>query len=79
MTADERVNVDGVQHTEQGKSPGDAIDDDLLSFGEELVDHCSEKEQMDKTPNPEGPWCGGDVGLLDIVVGVGGGGDGVDI
>lgn len=32
------IDIDGVEETEKRETPGDAIDDDFLSIGEELVD-----------------------------------------
>lgn len=44
------VDVDGVQDGEEGEAPGDAVDDDLLSAIEELVDDGSEEEEVNKRP-----------------------------
>ena len=44
------VDVDGVQDGEEGKTPGDAVDDDLLSAIEELVDDGSEEQEVNERP-----------------------------
>lgn len=44
------IDVDGVQDGEEGKAPGDAVNDDLLAAVEELVNHGSEKEKVDEGP-----------------------------
>lgn len=44
------MDVDGVEDAEERKIPGHAIDENTLPGGEELVDECSEKEQMNKGP-----------------------------
>ena len=44
------VDVDGVQDSKEGESPGDTVDDGLLAIGEELVDDRAEEEQVDQRP-----------------------------
>lgn len=44
------MNVDGVEDTKEREVPGHAVDDPALPGGEELVDECSEKEQMNERP-----------------------------
>lgn len=48
------VNVDGGQNTEEGKTPGDTINDDVFPSGEELVDNSTEKEDVNEGPARRG-------------------------
>lgn len=50
MVASPEVNVDRVEDTEERKTPGDAVDNDALALGEELVDDGAEEEQVDHRP-----------------------------
>jgi len=58
------VDVDGVEDGQQGEPPGDAVDDDALAGGEELVDDISEEKDVDDGPNVERIRRWGDIGLL---------------
>ena len=73
------MHVDRIEDGEEGEAPGDAVDDDALAGGEELVDDGAEEEEVDEGPDKEGPGRGRQVRLLPGVVDVGGGGDGVDV
>lgn len=44
------VDVDGVQDGKERQAPGDAVNDDLLSAVEELVNDSSEEEKVDEGP-----------------------------
>lgn len=75
-----QVDVDGVEDGEEGKAPGDAVDDYGLGVcGGELVDDGGEEEEMDDGPDGKGPAGRGEVGLLDGGVDGAGGGDGVEV
>jgi hypothetical protein len=50
MLMSPEIYVDGVENSQEREAPGDAIDDDLFSGGEELVDDCGEEEKVDKRP-----------------------------
>lgn len=50
MMTSPQVDVDCVENTEEGKTPGNAVDDDAFAFGEELVDDGAEEEQVDQRP-----------------------------
>lgn len=50
MLMSPEIDVDGVENSQEREAPGDAIDDDLFSGGEELVDDCGEEEKVDKRP-----------------------------
>lgn len=39
MVCGPEVDVNGTQDTEKGKAPGDAVNNDLLAGGKELVDN----------------------------------------
>ncbi len=51
------VHVDGVEDGEEGKTPADAVDDDLLAAVEELVDDGSEEQEVNE--GPVEAWSGG--------------------
>ena len=46
VVASPKVDVDGIEHSEQGKAPGNSVDDDAFSVGEELVDDGAQEEQV---------------------------------
>lgn len=50
MVAGPEVDVDGVEDGEEGEAPRDAVNDDGLARGEELVDDRSEEEEVDYRP-----------------------------
>jgi len=61
-----QVDVDRVEDGEEGKAPGDSVDDDGLGVrGGELVDDGAEQQEMDDGPDDKGPVGRGQVGLLD--------------
>lgn len=43
-------NVDGIQGSEQGETPGDALNDRAVAIFGELVDDGSEEKQVDDRP-----------------------------
>ncbi len=51
------VHVDGIEDGEEGKAPADAVDDDLLAAVKELVDDCSEEQEVNE--GPVETWSGG--------------------
>ena len=51
------VHVDGVEDSEEGKAPADAVNYDLLAAIEELVDDGAEKEEVNERPGEA--WSGG--------------------
>jgi hypothetical protein len=53
MVADEQVNVDGVEHTKQRKTPGNAVDDDAFTSIEELIDDGTEEKKVNEGPDPK--------------------------
>lgn len=73
------ADVDGVEDDEEGETPVDTIDDDLLSGFEELVDDGSEKEEVDDRPEAEYPGSGSEVSLLAGAVDWSRSSDGVDV
>lgn len=50
MLVGPNVDVDRVEDGEEREAPRDAIDDDALAAGEELVYDSAEKQEMDKRP-----------------------------
>ena len=50
-----QVHVDRVEDGEEGEAPRDAVDDDALAGGEELVDDGAEEEEVDEGPDAERP------------------------
>ena len=54
VVASPKVDVDGIEHSEQGKAPGNSVDDDAFSVGEELVDDGAQEEQVNQGPEPDG-------------------------
>ena len=73
------VDVDGVEDGEEGETPADAVDDDVLAVGRELVDDGAKEQEVNEGPDAERPGRRGDVGLLARRVGRGGPGDGVNV
>lgn len=43
MMAGPEIDVDGVQNGQERETPGDAVNDDALACGEELVDDGSKQ------------------------------------
>ena len=43
-------NIDGIQGSEQGETPGDALNDRAVPIFGELVDDGSEEKQVDDRP-----------------------------
>jgi len=74
-----KVHVDGVKDNKERKPPRNAINDNPFAVREELVDDGTEEEEVDEGPDEEGPWCGGDVCLLAIVIDSMGSSDCIDI
>jgi len=68
MLAAPDVDVNTSEDGEEWETPADAIDNSTFSGGEELVDHITEKEEMDQRPDKECPRCGGKVGLFSGMV-----------
>jgi len=79
MLMSPEIDVDGVENSQEREAPGDAIDDDLFSGGEELVDDCGEEEKVDKRPYEESPGSGCDVRFFGAKVDPRWGGYGVYI
>ena len=44
------MHVDRIEDGEEGEAPGDAVDDDALAGGEELVDDRAQEQEMDQRP-----------------------------
>ena len=44
------VDVDGVEHAEEGEPPPDAVNDDFLAALEELVDDGSKEQEVNERP-----------------------------
>ena len=44
------IDIDGIEDPEQGKSPRDSIDNDLLTCRKELVDDGTQEKEMDQGP-----------------------------
>lgn len=44
------VDVDGVKDAEEREAPGDAVNDDLLAVGEELIDNRPQEENVYHRP-----------------------------
>lgn len=49
------ADVDGVEDDEEGETPVYTVDDNLLAGFKELVDDCSEKEEVNDRPDAECP------------------------
>jgi hypothetical protein len=79
MVGSPEVYVDGVEDTKEGEPPGNTIYNDTLANGEELVDDCAKKQDMDDSPDEEGPGSRSDVCFLGIVVDRRGPSNGVDV
>lgn len=63
-----KVDVDGVQNSQEREAPGNRIDNDMLAIGEELVDDSSKKQNVDERPNEVRPGSWGHIGLLAAIV-----------
>ena len=50
MVGSPETDVDGVEDAEEWEPPGDAVNDDTLASGEELVDNGPKKQDMDDGP-----------------------------
>jgi hypothetical protein len=74
-----KINVDGIENGQEREPPGDTIDDNALSLGEELVDDSTEEEEMYKRPDEESPGGGSDIGLLAVIVNALGCSNSVDV
>ena len=42
------IDIDGVQDRQEWEAPGDSVDNDMLSEGEELVDNGTKEEKMNE-------------------------------
>jgi len=42
-----KIHIDGIEYSEEWKSPGDPINDYTFSLREELIDDCTKEEDMD--------------------------------
>jgi hypothetical protein len=40
------MHIDGVQNAQQRETPGNAINDDLFTRGEELIDDGAQEQEM---------------------------------
>lgn len=48
-----KVDIDRVEHSKQGESPVDRVDDDFFSTGRKLEYHSAEEEEVDEGPDVE--------------------------
>ena len=62
------VDVDGIEHSKKGEAPADAIDNEFLARLGKLVENKTEKEEVNKRPDEEGPRGWSEIGLLRSVV-----------
>ena len=51
MTSRPNMHIDGVQNTQQRETPGNAINDDLFTGGEELIDDSAQEQEMNQRPS----------------------------
>lgn len=73
------VDVDGIENTEERESPGNSVDDNSFSIGEELVDDGAEEEKVNNGPNQESPGSRSNISFFASVVDVGRGSYGVNV
>jgi len=74
-----QVDVDGIEDTEERKTPVYTVYNDRFSVIRELIDDGTEEQEMDEGPDEECPWCWGEVRFFSGVVHVGGCSNGVNV
>ena len=79
MLRSPKVYVDGIEYSEEWKSPGNSIDDYTFSLREELVDDGSKEENMDKRPDEKRPGGRSNISLLAVIVNTLWRSDGIDV
>jgi len=79
MVSSPNVHVYCIEDAKKGEAPGNAVNNDLSTTGEELVDDGAKQKEVNQRPNEECPRCWGDVGLLARVVDIARAGYGVDV
>jgi hypothetical protein len=50
VVASPKIDVDGIENSEEGEPPRDAVNNHMISGREELIDDSSEKENVDQGP-----------------------------
>jgi hypothetical protein len=50
MMASPKIDVDGIENSQKGETPRNAIDNDMFSLGEKLVDDGPKQENMNQRP-----------------------------
>jgi len=74
-----QVDINGVQDTKKSETPGDMVDDDVFSIGEELIDDSSQQKEVDQGPDEERPGRRADVSFLAVVITFLVGSNGIDV
>jgi hypothetical protein len=50
MMASPKIDVDGIENSQKGETPRNAIDNDMFSLREKLVDDGPKQENMNQRP-----------------------------
>jgi len=68
MMASPKIDIDGIENSQKGETPRNAIDNDTFSLGGKLVDDGSEQEKVNQRPDEKSPRSRSKIGFFSTVI-----------
>lgn len=63
-----KIDVDSIEHSQEGETPGDSVNNNSFARGEELVDDGPEEKNVNQGPYEESPWSRCHVCFLSVEI-----------